>query len=147
MESLGFSTFRQLIDAWDEQVEKDQQEKQVRNLVDGKGLLLFFKFDGDVFGAGEDGRVVFARIKNPDKDEKEWGKDASFSALNLTKTVSGEQTSSIFGSKDLDKIKVIDRDAAVKALCKEELDGDVDIQDVDDDGDPKPDNFIHTMEQ
>lgn len=145
MESLGFSTFRQLIDAWDEQVNQDQKEKQIRNLVDGQGLLLFFKFKGEVFGVGEDGRVVFARIKNPAKEDKEWVKEASFSAINLTRTVADDKTSSIFGAKDLDSIKVIDRDKAVKMLCKEKIAGDTDIG-VDDD-DPKPDNFIHTMEQ
>lgn len=144
MESIGFSTFRQLIDDWEEHVDRDRKEKEIRNLVDGQGLLLFFKFKGEVFGAGEDGRIVFARIKNPEKGEEEWGKEASFSAINLTKTVSGKKTSSIFGAKDLESIKVIDSDAAVKALSKGKVEGGTEI-DVDDD--PKPDNFIHAMEQ
>lgn len=146
MTSLGFSTFRDLIDLWDEQVEKYQKERQIRNLVDGQGMLLFFKCNGDIFGAGEDGRVVFARIKNPDKEDKEWGEEASFSALNLTKTVAGERSSSIFGKKDLDKIKVIDSEAAVKELCKKDVDQEIEVPDGED-GDHTPDNFIQTMEQ
>lgn len=143
--SLGFSTFRQLIDLWDEQVDKQQKEKQIRNLVDGQGMLLFFKFHNEIFGCGEDGRIVFARIKNPDKDDKEWGKEASFSALNLSKTIEGENSSSIFGRKDLKQMKIIDQKEAITELCKKNFN--TINQTYDNTTDHKPDNFIQAMEQ
>lgn len=124
---------------------KQQKEKQIRNLVDGQGMLLFFKFHDEIFGCGEDGRIVFARIKNPDKNDKEWGKEASFSALNLSKTVEGENSSSIFGKKDLNKMKIIDREEAVKELCKKDVEKI--NQPYSAEGDHTPDNFIKTMEQ
>ena len=109
-------------------------------------MLLFFKFHDEIFGCGEDGRIVFARIKNPDKDDKEWGKEASFSALNLNKAINGENISSIFGKKDLKQMKIIDREDAVMVLCKKDFDT-IDQNYNNKEGDHTPDNFIQAMEQ
>ena len=67
-------------------------------------LSLFFKFEKEVYGADEGSRLIFAQMKNPDKENpKSWKKDASFSAKNME---TGSER--IFGYKDLDRIKIID---------------------------------------
>lgn len=89
----------------------------IEALIDGHGLILFFRCGKDIFGAGEDSRVVFARMKNPDDEAGDgWGEGASFLATNLTKTVRGEPTQQVFGKKDLKRIRIADRDEVVAAL-------------------------------
>ena len=100
-------------------MDEDAQSK-VDALIDNSGHILFFKKDKDIFGATEDSRVVFAKIKNPDDDApNEWGDEASFSADNLNKKIRGEPGQHVFCKEDLKQIEVIDREDAVKALKKE----------------------------
>lgn len=95
-------------------------EGEVNHLIDSAGHVLFFKKGKELFGAGEDSRVIFARMKHPDEETpKEWAKDASFSAQNLNKAVRGEPSQHVISNDDLKKIKVIDRDEVVKDLAKE----------------------------
>lgn len=96
---------------------EEEGESNIRHLIDSQGLILFFKKDGDYFGAGEDGRIVFARIKNPDEDTPEgWEDEASFTASNLTKMLNGEPGQQVFNSDSIKKIKVVDVDDVVKNL-------------------------------
>lgn len=143
MGSLGFSTFKSF---WNEALAKENLEKKIRSLVQGGGFLLYFKIDKDVFGAGEDGRIVFARMKNPNPDEVDgWNKEASFSALNLSRLLKGEGVKSIFTNKDLKKIKVIDEDRVIALLVKQ-ADGVSHIPTLQAGMDHEPDNFIKTQE-
>lgn len=119
MESPGFSKFRALMDIWDEYLFEEDIHGQVESMIDSAGYVVFFKFNKEIFGAGEDSRVVFARMKNPDEDmPKNWEEEASFSADNLNKKTRGEPGTQVFHKSDLKKIKIIDREKAVEQLRK-----------------------------
>ena len=104
---------------WDDQLLKEADEDKLNALLDGLGLVLFFEKDKEIFGSGEDGRVVFAKLKNPDDDlPSGWEDEASFSAQNLSKVVKGEMAQHVFNKESLDEIKIIDRDKAFEELKK-----------------------------
>ena len=57
-------------------------------------------------------------MKHPDEDlPSGWAKEANFVAVNFNKALNGEKVRSIFNSKDLKSIKIIDKDSAYKILC------------------------------
>jgi len=113
--SPGFSRFRSLLDTWDENLSSDK----ITTMLEDNGFVLFFTKEKEVFGATEDGRLTFARMKNPDHDEPaKYMKEATFSATNLTKAVEGEQTKTVIGYRDLPQIKIISEDEAEKLLKK-----------------------------
>jgi len=119
LESPGFSTFRALMDIWDECLFEEDVHGQVESMIDAAGYVVFFKFNKEIFGASENSRVVFARMKNPDEDmPKNWEEEASFSADNLNKATRGEPGTQVFHKGDLNKIKIIDREKAVEQLQK-----------------------------
>ena len=111
MNSLGFSDFRALLDRWDESEEK----LKIKVLLEENGLVFFFKKDKQIYGATENNRLTFARMKNPDKEDKEWAKEASFTAINLENK---ELSKNIFNKKDLEQIEIIDQEKAEKTLQK-----------------------------
>lgn len=111
MNSPNFSSFRQLLDLWDNT--KDKFNKKC--LMEDNDLILFFKKDKVIYGASENSRLTFARMKNPEKEDKDWVKEATFSAYNLEEDKPSE---TVFGKKDLNKIKVIDQEKAEKELDK-----------------------------
>lgn len=105
------------MDIWDEYLLEQENDSKLRHFLDMQGLILFFKKGDEYFGAGEDSRVVFARLKNPDSDvSKGWGEEASFTATNLNKMVRGEPSTHVFSKDDIKKIKVVDRDDVVREL-------------------------------
>ena len=100
--------------------EDEDSESRVDALIDQSGYILFFKKGKDIFACSEDGRVVFAKIKNPDDETPAgWEDEASFSADNLNKKIRGEPGQHVFDKASLKDIKIIDRDEAVKILKKE----------------------------
>lgn len=111
MNSPGFSEFRQLLDKWDEI--KNSFNKKC--LLEDNDLVFFFKKDKILYGASENSRLTFARMKNPDKEDVNWAKDATFSAYDLEKEKPSEV---VFNKKDLDKIKIVDSEKAEKELQK-----------------------------
>ena len=112
--------FRDWMDMWDVQCEANDRQNQIKTLVDGQNFVLFFKRKNDIFGAHEPHRVTFARMKNPDDDVDDgWLKEASFMAVNLSSAISGSPQQEVFQSKNIDDIKVIDKDAAHDALSKQ----------------------------
>lgn len=111
MNSPNFSNFRQLLDLWDNVKEKFNK----KCLLEDNDLVFFFKKDKILYGASENSRLVFARMKNPESEDKKWSEDATFSAYNLEEEKPNEV---VFGSKDLDKIKVLDQEKAEKELDK-----------------------------
>ncbi len=124
-QSPAFSSFRRLMDVWDETLlkeEKKKSEKQgkVKNIIDGKGLIMFFKRGDSIFGAPEESRIVFARMKNPDiEDEPDsWEDEANFNAFDLVKALGGDSVENLFSMKDLPEIDVITRDEAESELMK-----------------------------
>ena len=99
--------------------EEEDTDSKVSSLLDSEGFILFFKKDNEFFGATEDGRVVFAKMKNPDDDlPSGWGDEASFSAENLNKKIKGEPGTHLFKKTDLKKIKIINREEISKELKK-----------------------------
>lgn len=99
--------------------DKEAKHDKVRNLIDGQNLILFFTKGDDLFGAPEESRLVFAKMKNPDDDMPDgWADDANFAAFDLLKALAGDQVENMFGKKDMKKIKVIDPDEAHSRLMK-----------------------------
>jgi hypothetical protein len=78
-------------------------------------LVFFFKKDKVIYGASENSRLTFARMKNPEPEDKKWSKEANFSAYNLEEEKPNEI---VFGSKDLKSIQIIDQEKAEKELDK-----------------------------
>lgn len=123
-ESPAFSSFRKLMDIWDaniikEDKKKDEKQSKVKNIIDGKNLIMFFKKGDSIFGAPEESRIVFARLKNPDEEDPEnWEDDANFNAFDLAKALSGDSVENLFSSADLPEIDVITRDEAENELMK-----------------------------
>ena len=117
---MGFSEFRDWIELADNFMLESEVDSKIDSLIDEQGIILFFKKDDDVYGCSEDGRVVFARIKNPDEDlPSGWEDEASFSAFNLNKMVRGEPGEHVLKKDDIEKLKVIEREEAVEELRKE----------------------------
>jgi len=133
------------MDTWDEAVSKAEFEDRIHALVQGSGFLLFFKYDKSIFGAGEEARIVFARLKHP---EEEVDDQASFSALNLSRAVEGSYVKSLFDKEAVGQIKVISGDKASELVMKHaKSNGIKDIpsmSDFSDDHEPK--NFMTTKE-
>jgi hypothetical protein len=118
-QSPGFSGFRSLLDQWDDVLFWEDASDRIASLLDNGGMILFFTRTGDIFGAPEESRVVFARMKKPDDDTPDDFLDqASFMGLDLFKALTGERSHVAFGKKDLKNIKVIDRDECEKKLVK-----------------------------
>jgi hypothetical protein len=119
--SLGFSKFRELLDSWDQYLAEEDRQNKIRSIVDSPNLVLFFVKDGTIYGAPENSRVIFARLKSKgDEDGEKWKKDADFMAINLSSLVGEDKISqSVMGKKDLKKIKVIDKEEAERRLKKE----------------------------
>lgn len=111
MNSLGFSSFREILDIWDENKDK----LKIKVLLEDNGLVFFFKKDNVIYGATENNRLTFSRIKNPEKEDEKWSKEASFTAINLEDK---ELSKNIFGKKDIDQIEIIDQEKAEKQLNK-----------------------------
>lgn len=69
----------------------------------------YFKYEDEIYGADESSRLIFARMKNPEKQDKQASKLGSFLAKNM-KT----KTERVFGFEDIKKIKVISEEEAIK---------------------------------
>lgn len=111
MDSLGFSSFRELLDIWDH----NQEKIKVKVLLEDNGLVFFFKKDNTIYGATENNRLTFSRMKNPEKEDENWSKEASFTAVNLEDK---ELSKNIFNKKDIEQIEIIDQEKAEKQLTK-----------------------------
>ena len=108
MDTLSFKLFMK------EAVEKDR----IKDMIEGNNFVLFFRKAGEIYGAPEESRLVFARMKNPDHDlPSGWVKEANFVAVNFDKALKGEKVRNIFTHKDLKSIEILDKDEACKALC------------------------------
>lgn len=114
---MGFSDLSDYMRLWNTFLENEDLQNQIKILLDGQQLIFFFKKGKELYGTGEDGRVTFAKMKNPDEEhDDDWRKEASFVAVNLKRALEGIKVHNIFGGKDLDEIKVLDRDKMEKML-------------------------------
>lgn len=99
--------------------DKEAKHDKVRNLVSGQNLILFFTKDGNLFGAPEESRLVFANMKSPNEDMPDgWADEANFAAFDLIKALVGDRVENMFGKKDMKQIKIIDPDEAHSMLMK-----------------------------
>lgn len=109
MNSPWFSSFRQLMDTWDKS----------SKLFKESDLCLFFKKDGVLYGATENSRITFARMKNPESEEDNaWKKEATFTAYNLEKSAEGSKVKSVFNYSDLSDIIPLSQEKVEKELEK-----------------------------
>jgi len=96
-------------------------EREIKHLLDGN-LVLFFNKDNEYFGCPEESRLVFAKIKTPDEDdEPSFADEAAFLAINLSKAMNDaedEMPKRLFYKKDLNNIKLMDKDELEKILFK-----------------------------
>jgi hypothetical protein len=112
MISPGFSAFRAILDQWDEHCALEQDVNQT---LDDHGMILFFQKGDDLFGGPEESRIIFAKLKDPNEDDN-FRDEAKFLATNLKSAIGGDKIENMFGFKDLDDIKLIDRDSVVDLL-------------------------------
>lgn len=96
--------------------EEDNRFVKTKMLVDGQDFIFFFICRGNIYGANENARSVFSIMKNP-MDEPGY-EEMSFSASNLSKAMQGEPKEEIFIYKDIDNIKVINKENARNILMK-----------------------------
>lgn len=123
MESPGFSKFRSLMDVWDQFLLEQDNKNAIKSIIDNNGLIMFFKKDKEYFGVGEDGRIVFAKMKQPEDSMPEgWEKEASFTAMNLSKVVKGQPSQHVFDHKDIKKIEIVDQDEVVNKISEDKSD-------------------------
>jgi hypothetical protein len=121
MNSPSFSSFRDLMDRWDIQLEHIDS---MNDLLDKHELILFFKKGDEYFGAPEDSRLIFAKLKTDTEDDPMmpgFRQEARFPAFNLIKFLSNDpekSTESVFGIKDLPKITVCTREEAIDNMMK-----------------------------
>ena len=109
------------MDAWDDNLLRESMEERVDALVNSPNLSFLFVRHGNVFGAGEDSRLTFAKLKSR-KNEDEiagWKDDADFMGVNLESILKDDHPiHSVFGKKDLADIKVVDQEEAKKRLLR-----------------------------
>lgn len=112
--SEGGNDFLNMIIDWEktQDIMKEEDDRFVRSkmLVDGHDFIFFFMCRGSVYGANENARSVFSVMKNP-MDEQGY-EEMSFSATNLSKAMQGDPKEEIFIYKDIDSIKVINKEVA-----------------------------------
>jgi hypothetical protein len=122
--SPGFSKFRELMDKWDAHCVLEEAAKSINDLMDRHGMILFFKKGDDLFGAPEESRLIFAKLKNDTEEEDDpmmpgFRDEAKFLGINLLKSMFGDPEDSVenlFGNQDIPNIHVCDRDDVVNMI-------------------------------
>jgi hypothetical protein len=114
-----FSRFIHFSHLWNECLHLEDLTNQIRGFLDGQGLVMFFKVDKKLYGAPEESRVVFAKMKSSDDEvSDDWKNDANFMGLNLEKALEGVKAHNLFSMKDLEKIRIIEKEKMEKLLLK-----------------------------
>ena len=134
-QSPGFSQFRQLMDLWDNHVFKESVQDEIDKFLTHKELVMFFLYPAKdrknkktvkLYGTTEDGRLAFAKMKSPNPDDPIKAED-SFQAFDLQTLIDQSdepedlQRIKIFNRKDLNKIKIVPQEYAVKKLSSKRL--------------------------
>jgi hypothetical protein len=95
-----------------------QENEQLDKIMNNEEYTFFFKFNKEYYASSEEGRLMFAYIKTPDKDDKKWVKEATFTAMNISKAMKGEESERMFSSQDVPNIDVIDKEKVKKVARK-----------------------------
>lgn len=108
--------FRELMDIWEQNL-LQQRKILLHELIENQ-LTFFFSKKNEIFGCPEEGRLTFARLKNPEeKSEKSWMNEEYFWAYNLSRAVKEENIpKKIFYLHDMENIKILDKDQVLKKL-------------------------------
>lgn len=118
-QSPAFSSFRHLMDIYDNFLEQEEKTKIAKKFIEKNNLVLFFKFDNEYFAAPEESRIIFSLMKKPDQETSlDWAKNADFFGFNLKDLVESKKTKKTFKYEDLDKIVVIDNDKVDQLMEK-----------------------------
>ena len=95
----GFSKFRELMELWDNHLVKEADETSIRTFLESNLFIMFFTYrekspDGKIkthyFATDEDNRIVFSRLKNPNKGEV-LDKTEFFTAVDLIKALKSKE--------------------------------------------------------
>lgn len=89
-------------------------------ILDGSDMIFFFVFKNILYGAPESSRITFATMKDPDNTEG-WKKEANFVAKDLYKLLDGEDSDSIFTTKELAKIGVVGDKKKVEKMMNDRV--------------------------
>lgn len=110
---MNTAEFKNFFHLWDNYLTKEK----IKKYLDDSDHILFFKYKGEIFGTNEEGRLTFARMKDP-KDE-DYSEELSFSAMNLSKTIKNDKSESVFSTDDVKNIKILSREEVEKQLKNE----------------------------
>ena len=130
--SVQFSEFRNLMDVWDNYVFVETVHNELEKFLTHKEIIMYFlypvrhgklKKKVRLYGATEDGRLAFAKIKSPNEDDPEKAQD-NFQAFDLESLINHSdepeeiQRIKIFNLKDINKIKIVSQNYAIEKLTK-----------------------------
>ena len=108
------SDLKHFVTLWNE---SEEVRNQIKILLDGQNLVMFFKKGDSIYGCPEESRITYAIMKNPDDETSDkWIDDANFMAMNLNKALMGAKVHNIFANKDIGEIKVLDKSKVEDAL-------------------------------
>lgn len=100
-------------------IKEQERNTQVGSYLDEKKYTFFFEYENEIYATEEDGRLIFAKMKNKDEDlPSDWKSDLKFMASKLFSSLKGEESNRFFGFKDLKKIKNLDREVVIKKIVK-----------------------------
>lgn len=100
------------IDALHEYHDNDRVN-QIRSIVDSEQFAMFFVWKGDIYGAGDNSRVIYANMINPSPDMMKY---KHFFAANLNGLFHGKTYQRIFDKASLDDIQIVSKEYVLKKL-------------------------------
>ena len=115
-DSLGFSSFRALMDDCDAVMEDFDLRSKIMQAMNGNELCFFFVKDGGVYGGPEDSRMSFARMKSPDPGEEM--DDGDFMGISLDDILGDSPVHRLFGKPDIDDLEILDQETAADRALK-----------------------------
>jgi len=101
---------------WQRALFEQSKFNAINLLIDGQNFLLFFEYEGCVFGAPEPSRLNFVNMKTKTEEDN---KEMNFTAVNLSAAVVSKPMQHLFYHNDLDKITVLSKDEAMQELEKQ----------------------------
>ena len=125
-------SFRDMMDRWDAVLLQEQDNLDA--ILAGNNFVFYFMRDKEIYGAPEESRITFARMKFPTDDVPAgWAREATFKGFSINDALEGRKTETVIGFDDLKDIKVIDEEVVRKKLAKkDDSEAKVDISQNDD---------------
>lgn len=82
-----------------------KENKKLEEIFFKEQYTFFFEYNKTLYATTEENRLIFAKIKNKDKD-LDW-KNAKFIAYNIKEKVKGQEVIKYFSKKEIEKIKIV----------------------------------------